>query len=773
LHKFIGHQLLNPSTSVIDKEDLPAFQAAFTHIREAVEKTFRSSDCAPSDASESSYSKTNGGNGEPEVRVRVSKRGGGGVLSLLCTMEPTSNYTERSVAMTPIHEGHAAITVICRDDSAAEAAKELVRTRYDWSYNSKLSDDKLRTILSKDFGYNKAGTQGVQLPSRPGAASTSQGLQRYLDRRAVFTTAFPDIQFIILEQNYVGGEQPRVVSSWQWTGTNNGPYTASFDGKIVDLQPSGNRVTMHGIAVDEISDGPDGLRVSDHAAYYDEASIVRQIDGNPLKTRAQEEIKVYADLSCRKGRVRLWLHPAAEDLEGQLERKETTGIFAVKEMTQHLTYKYLEQLAYAHNDAFALCDGGSPELVVSLASASLCRILQLDSASAALGVPLLKLLGKVLLRRRPMACARANAGGGSTASVAAASSCTGSHAANEAAWDDARLGWDNDGFEERFAAAVSSNTPLQELVVTQRRGSGRLGALVLTAHPLQHEGRTFWTVVLCEPSSDVPRAAVQLPLRTHAASAAEGAKVTRLFWWHSELVGADCAVDDDGGEEYVFDLLTRAVHSAEAGMALSDLQASDQPLVWISHGFERHTKYSRLEAIGRNCRFLQAESADPRSIHKLAQSIRTEVAVRVCLWNQTRTGSGFWNMVSLHPSAFKGRYSASISLRLPLPLYRRMVRLEWAIQAWNELEASPPESSTPGTPILLHVTDAAARTPPAGSPLSKPIALASVRADSGLLLSAAPDAAAKRASISAALPAAAPSVHSGTSANSTKACTLL
>ena len=65
-----------------------------------------------------------------------------------------------------------------------------------------------------------------------------------------------------------------------------------------------------------------------------------------------------------------------------------------------------------------------------------------------------------------------------------------------------------------------------------------------------------------------------------------------------------------------------------------DMAAADQPMVWLSRGFERLTGYSRADAAGRNCRFLQAEASDPRAVAALRDAIAAGRGVRVFLWQR-------------------------------------------------------------------------------------------------------------------------------------------
>ena len=54
-------------------------------------------------------------------------------------------------------EPHIAITAT--DITGAEANKDLVRRRYEWSYNAKRPDDDLRTLFSDKVSFNAAGTR--------------------------------------------------------------------------------------------------------------------------------------------------------------------------------------------------------------------------------------------------------------------------------------------------------------------------------------------------------------------------------------------------------------------------------------------------------------------------------------------------------------------------------------------------------------------------------------------------------------------------------------
>ena len=79
-------------------------------------------------------------------------------------------------------EPHIAITAT--DITGAEANKDLVRRRYEWSYNAKRPDDDLRTLFSDKVSFNAAGTRApLSAQSLTFNGTFGVGLETYLDRR--------------------------------------------------------------------------------------------------------------------------------------------------------------------------------------------------------------------------------------------------------------------------------------------------------------------------------------------------------------------------------------------------------------------------------------------------------------------------------------------------------------------------------------------------------------------------------------------------------------
>ena len=101
-------------------------------------------------------------------------------------------------------------------------------------------------------------------------------------------------------------------------------------------------------------------------------------------------------------------------------------------------------------------------------------------------------------------------------------------------------------------------------------------------------------------------------------------------------------------------LAVQALQSLDAAVTIVDLQAPDQPLVFVNQAFSRLTGYAASQALGRNCRFLQHPEADPQALALLRQAIHNRQPVRSVLRNQRRDGSSFWNVLQLVPLALPG-----------------------------------------------------------------------------------------------------------------------
>lgn len=91
------------------------------------------------------------------------------------------------------------------------------------------------------------------------------------------------------------------------------------------------------------------------------------------------------------------------------------------------------------------------------------------------------------------------------------------------------------------------------------------------------------------------------------------------------------------------------IDPAAHSLTLSDLRRPDAPLIYINKGFEQMTGYTPVEAIGRNCRFLQGPATDPATTARIREAVTTGTPLIVDILNYRKDGSEFWNRLSLRP----------------------------------------------------------------------------------------------------------------------------
>ncbi len=97
--------------------------------------------------------------------------------------------------------------------------------------------------------------------------------------------------------------------------------------------------------------------------------------------------------------------------------------------------------------------------------------------------------------------------------------------------------------------------------------------------------------------------------------------------------------------QVTLDALTRAPFS----LVISNAQMEDCPIVYVNSAFEDVTGYSSDQVVGRNCRFLQGEDTDPKTVAKLRTAIAEKTSASVDIRNYRADGSAFWNRLMISP----------------------------------------------------------------------------------------------------------------------------
>ncbi|MBP3956720.1 PAS domain S-box protein [Gemmata sp. G18] len=116
-----------------------------------------------------------------------------------------------------------------------------------------------------------------------------------------------------------------------------------------------------------------------------------------------------------------------------------------------------------------------------------------------------------------------------------------------------------------------------------------------------------------------------------------------------EWVGVHTDVTEQARAEDALRLRDRAIGAATQGLMITDSAPPDNPLVYVSPGFERNTGYGAAEVLGRNCRFLQGKDTDPAAVARIRAAIRAEEPCTVEILNYRKNGTPFWSDLSISP----------------------------------------------------------------------------------------------------------------------------
>lgn len=101
--------------------------------------------------------------------------------------------------------------------------------------------------------------------------------------------------------------------------------------------------------------------------------------------------------------------------------------------------------------------------------------------------------------------------------------------------------------------------------------------------------------------------------------------------------------------EMQLQLRKQAIEFSPTGFSIADARLPDLPLIYINPAFEKKTGYTALEAIGRNCRFLQGDDRDQPGVHRIREAIKAEQPVTEVIRNYRKDGTLFYNELNLAP----------------------------------------------------------------------------------------------------------------------------
>lgn len=97
------------------------------------------------------------------------------------------------------------------------------------------------------------------------------------------------------------------------------------------------------------------------------------------------------------------------------------------------------------------------------------------------------------------------------------------------------------------------------------------------------------------------------------------------------------------------EFLAGVIDGSAASVSIADLRIKSTPLIYVNDAFTTLSGYSREEVLGRNCRFLSAETDDSEIRTQLRKAVASAEVGEFELRNQRKDGVEFWNRLTLYP----------------------------------------------------------------------------------------------------------------------------
>ncbi|PXA88351.1 histidine kinase [Nostoc sp. 3335mG] len=97
------------------------------------------------------------------------------------------------------------------------------------------------------------------------------------------------------------------------------------------------------------------------------------------------------------------------------------------------------------------------------------------------------------------------------------------------------------------------------------------------------------------------------------------------------------------------DPFASAVRTTRMPMLITDPRQRDNPIVFLNDAFTRLTGYSRQDALGQNCRFLQGPGTNPDDVTRIRNAIARREPIEIDLLNYRKNGTSFWNRLLISP----------------------------------------------------------------------------------------------------------------------------
>lgn len=95
-------------------------------------------------------------------------------------------------------------------------------------------------------------------------------------------------------------------------------------------------------------------------------------------------------------------------------------------------------------------------------------------------------------------------------------------------------------------------------------------------------------------------------------------------------------------------LFKQVVENINYGITITKADGTNE-ILYVNKAFENLTGYSKNEAIGKNCRFLQKEDRDQKALSTIKDGIKNNQKIQTEIRNYKKDGTLFYNAVSISP----------------------------------------------------------------------------------------------------------------------------
>ncbi|MGF7161902.1 diguanylate cyclase (GGDEF)-like protein/PAS domain S-box-containing protein [Rhodoligotrophos appendicifer] len=97
-------------------------------------------------------------------------------------------------------------------------------------------------------------------------------------------------------------------------------------------------------------------------------------------------------------------------------------------------------------------------------------------------------------------------------------------------------------------------------------------------------------------------------------------------------------------------IVDECMDNSKEAIIVADMRLADAPLCFVNNAFVDITGYSRQEAIGRNCNYLQGTDRKQPEVKLIRQAIKAKQPLEVTLRNYRKDGTLFYNRLRLLPA---------------------------------------------------------------------------------------------------------------------------